>query len=235
MDKRIKIKKVRIIMAMIMMLIIGTASYSRASSFSFKAEANKVEVTPGEEVIIEMKVSDIDMGEHGINVVEGNLEYDESFFSRMEYINTNEWEITYNNEEGTRKGKFLIAKMAEGVKEEECVGKIKIKVREDISEGEGQVNIRTIQSNDGEALVDEGERVINVKIKKAGEEPEPPFSDNEENKIIGEEYNNSEEKEKQNAETGDKIAVVLGVMAVVVLANIGIVILNRRKNKTQDN
>lgn len=237
-ERKIKVKNIMMVIAMIM-VIIGNINYSEASDFSFKAEADKIEVEPGEEVIIEMKISDINMGEHGINTVEGNLEYDENFFSSMELVNENDWEITYNNENGERKGKFLTAKMTEGVKEEECVGKIKVKVREDIKQGEGQVKIKTIQSNDGEELVDEGERIINVKIKKADEEPNLPSNGNEENKneedkTIGEGNNNYKNEKTENAKTGDKIILVLGAVAVVVLVNIGIMILYKRKNKTQD-
>lgn len=240
--KEIKIKKIIVVITMMIIMIIGKVSYSKASSFSFNAQADKTEVTPGEEIIIEMSVSDIDMGEHGINVVEGILEYDESFFSSMELVNENDWEITYNNEEGERKGKFLTAKMIEGVKLEETIGKIKLKVREDITQGEGQIKINKIQSNDGENLVDEGERIITIMIKKTdvSDEPNIPNPPQEkpekgEDKQIDVpqttiQENTTKYEQVKNVDTGDKIIVVLGIIAGVVIVNIVIVFVKKRRD-----
>lgn len=251
--REIKAKNIMIVITIMIMVIIGNISYSEASSFSFNAQADKTEAAPGEEVIVEMSASDIDMGEHGINVVEGILEYDESFFASMELINENDWEITYNNEDGERKGKFLTTKMVEGVKAEETIGKIKLKVRDDITEGEGQLKIKTIQSNDGENIVDEGERIITIKIKKTGETP-PDISDtpntpdvpqgkpdDDGDKTIGtpqtetQESTNEELKEYEgevveNAKTGDNIISVFGVIAVVVVVNVAVVLVKRRND-----
>lgn len=246
-ERKIGMKNILVIIAMMIMMIIGNISYSEASSFSFNAQADKTEVTPGEEVIVEMSISDIDMGEYGINVVEGILEYDESFFSSMELVNENDWEITYNNEDGERKGKFLTAKMVEGVKEE-IIGKIKLKVREDITKGEGQVKIKTIQSNDGENIVDEGERIITIKIKEIEDTPESPDTPDapqeepkdEGDKITGTPQNTIQESTKQyeeveNVNTGDNIMVAIGIIAFVVVVNATIVLVKKRTDKNVDN
>ena len=239
-ERKIKLKNIMILTTIMVMMIIGKASWSIASSFTFNAHADKTEVTPGEEVIVEMNVSDIDMGKYGINVVEGILEYDESFFSSMELVNENDWKITYNNEEGERKGKFLTLKMAEGVKGEEIIGKIKLKVREDITEGEGQIKIKNILSNDGESLIDEGERIITVIIKKIDTSNKPntpnePEGTPGEGKDINIPQESTTQYEKvENVDTGDNIKVVIGIIAGVVLVNIGIVFVNKKRDKKEN-
>ncbi|HEZ7988714.1 MAG TPA: 6-phosphofructokinase [Ruminococcus sp.] len=67
-------------------IIMGILNYSEASSFRLIARADETEVIPGQEVTISLNLSDIDMGEHGINVVEGYLKYEDSFFSAMEMV-----------------------------------------------------------------------------------------------------------------------------------------------------
>lgn len=239
-EREIKLKNIMIVTTIMLMMIIGKASWSMASSFSFNAQADKTEVTPGEEVIVEMSISDIDMGEHGVNVVEGILEYDESFFSNMELVNENDWKITYNNEEGERQGKFLTLKMAEGVKGEETIGKIKLKVRDDITEGEGQIKIKNILSNDGEKLIDEGERIIKIIIKKTDISKEPntpniPEGTPGEGKDTNIPQESTTEYEKvENADTGDNIKVVIGIIAVVVIVNVGIVFVSKRRDKKEN-
>ena len=95
-------------------IIMGILNYSEASSFRLIARADETEVIPGQEVTISLNLSDIDMGEHGINVVEGYLKYEDSFFSAMEMVDKNDWKVTYNN----KNGKFLTSKIIEGIKEE---------------------------------------------------------------------------------------------------------------------
>ena len=239
-ERKIKFKNIMIVITIMVMMIIGKASWSMASSFSFNAQADKTEVTPGEEVIVEMSVSDIDMGKHGVNVVEGILEYDKSFFSSMELLNENDWKITYNSEQGERQGKFLTLKMAEGVKGEETIGKIKLKVREDITEGEGQIKIKNILSNDGESLIDDGERIITIVIKKTDTSnkpntpnvPEGTPGDGKDKNILQESTTQYEKVE--NADTGDNIKVVIGIIAGVVLVNIGIVFVNKKRDKKEN-
>lgn len=245
-ERKIKLKSIILLTAIMLIMVIGNISYSEASSFSFNAHAEKTDVTPGEEVIIDMSISDIDIGEHGINVVEGILEYDEGFFSSMELVNQNDWEITYNNIEGERKGKFLTAKMVEGVKAKETIGKIKLKVREDITEGESQLKIKTIQSNDGENVIDEGERIITIRIKNVEENPDATDKPQGNPENSGDKETNTpqntmqenvkeEVKELENVNTGDNIMIVIAIITSVVVVNVVVVFVKRWKDKEVDN
>lgn len=223
-------RRILIILA-IMMWGIGSVYYTHASSFKLNAMADKTEVNLGEAIIIDLTLSDIDMGENGINVVEGYLEYEDSFFSNMELINQNNWEVTYNKDEG----KFLTLKMIDGIKNEENILRMKLKVREEVEAEETEIKIKDIISNDGNNLINEVDKTIKIKIKKQTSD-EKDEKDKEDNKL--EESSDKEEKEdaieydvekeissekqqtvvSQNAKTGDNIIfVVLGIIVLIVI------------------
>lgn len=216
------------------MITLTRVNYTEASSFKFSANADKTEVLPGEDVIIEMKVSDINMGKYGVNVVEGYLDYDKDFFKDIELIDENDWKITYNSEDGERKGKFLVSKIVDGVTQEETIEKIRVTVRDDITKGEGQIRIKQVRSNDEKNLVDEGDRIITIKIK---EDEKENSEDEEEQKTPNtppkEEDNIDKETstEGTNVKTGDGIFLLIGVILTAVFANIIVMPLNKRKDK----
>lgn len=81
----------------ILVIMISSISFVKASSFKFNAKAQEEIVNPGDEVIIDMDVSDIDAGKEGINAVEMFLEYDKSIFENMEFEKQNNWKVEYNN------------------------------------------------------------------------------------------------------------------------------------------
>lgn len=198
------------ILIFIILIIIGISNYSKASSFNFTVNTNKTEVEPGEEVTVEIKLSDIDMGEKGINVVEGKLEYDKNFLEMQKFEDNNEWRIIYNSGEGELKGKFLIDKMDEGIKTDESIAKIKFKVKEDVKQEETQIKIKGIKSNDGQNLIDEEDKEVTLKLKKSI-------------------YNVNNKRE--NAKTGDNILLIIGAIIVIVLINVAILIVRKRSRK----
>ena len=204
-------KRKIVIISFMIIMIMGMLNYSQAASFDFIANADKTEVKSGEEVTIELKVSNIDMGEKGINVIEGQLEYDNNFLENVTLISDNNWKLTYNNEEDKLKGKFLLDKMESGIKVEEKVGEIKVKVKDKAKNGETQIKIKGIKSNDGENLIDEEDRIITLKIT--------------------ENNTNTENQEKRNVNTGDKILLAIGIIILVAIINISIIILKRKKRK----
>ncbi len=155
--------------ALILILFLLNANVVNASTLDFNASANKEELKPGDEVIITMSIDNINV-EKGINVIEAWLKYDDKIFENVEMQNVNGWEITYNTESGDRYGKFLISKMVEGQTEKEDVGKIKLKVKNNIPKQETEIKISEITSNDGTQLIDEGERIIKFKINNTDDD-----------------------------------------------------------------
>lgn len=222
-------KKICTIIITIVM-IMGILNYSEASSFRVIAKADETEVNPGQEVTISLKISNIDMGEHGINVVEGYLKYEDGFFSAMEMVDENDWKVTYNN----KNGKFLTSKIIEGIKEEQEILLIKLKVKDDLKEGETEVKLQEITSNDGVNLVSDGNKSIKIKIKGNNSK-----DNSENNKESNQNTNEEDEKQinkeeqnimRQNVRTGDTIAYIVGAVAIIIGINLAILKLKTRKS-----
>ena len=192
------------ILIFIIIMILGISNYSQASSFNLDISADKTEIEAGEETEINVKLTNIDMGEKGINVVEGTLEYDKNFIENIQLEGINEWKKIYNDENGKLKGKFLLDKMSEGIKQEESIGTIKVKIKEDAKQGETQIKIKDIKSNDGENLVDTEDKVITLKISNTNQN-------------------------KDNVKTGDNILSVVGIVIAVIMINVIITKVRKKK------
>ena len=197
-------------LTIIIVMLIGISNYSFASSFNLIVNSDKTEVSEGKEVTIELKLSNIDVGEKGINVLEGQLEYDNNFLENVTLTSDNNWKVMYNNEEGALKGKFLFDKMETGIKTEEKIGQIKVKVKDKVKAGETQIKIKGITSNDGQNLIEEEDKIVTLKINKNTD-------------VVN--------QKRQNAKTGDNILLAVGVIIAVIIINIAIFILRKRQSK----
>lgn len=152
-----------------------------ALSFKFKVTANKTEAKAGDEIIVSMEISDIDMGELGINAIESILDYDDKIFetvTREDITVQNNWTMTYNQEAGAHDGNFLVSNIIAGVKENQKIGEIKFKIREDVKQGTTtEIKFKNVTSNDGGNLVKENDKSVAIKI--IGEtKPENPSNTN---------------------------------------------------------
>ena len=122
----------------------------QASSYKFVANPSKTIVEYGDEVTIDLKVEDIDVGKDGINVVETTLIYDKNVFEKFEIIDKNNWNSTYNNQSGEKEGKLLFTKMATGVTDDEVIGVLKLKLKDNLDDiNETQIKLLQVTSNDG--------------------------------------------------------------------------------------
>lgn len=195
-------KKILITLAIFIFFLVNIVTTVRASEFKFNAVADKEELTPGEEVTITMSIRDINV-ESGINTIEAWLEYDKEIFENVKTENANDWEITYNTETGERYGKFLIIKMTTGQKEAEDVGKIKLNVKKDIPSQETEVKILQITSNDGDELIDEGDRIIKFKINNPNMDDNNDNNGNDGNNDNDNDNNDNNNKNDNNKDNND--------------------------------
>ena len=133
--------------------------------------------------------------------------------------------MTYNN----KNGKFLTSKIIEGIKEEQEILLIKLKVRDDLKEGETEVKLQEITSNDGVNLVSDGNKSIKIKIK--GNNSENNKESNQNTNEEDEKQINKEEQNimRQNVRTGDTIAYIVGAVAIIIGINLAILKLKTRK------
>ena len=155
-------KKIVILVLTIIMLW-GSAFSVQANSFKFNVTTEKEEVKAGDIVKIDMQVSGIDV-EEGINVIEANLECDETVFDGVAFENTNGWTTNYQIEKG--KVRFLTTKIEEGITQEEKIGQIQLKIKDNLEKMETEIKINEIASNDGMELIKEEDKSIKIKIDK---------------------------------------------------------------------
>lgn len=170
---------IRISAIIIIILMLGTVVKAESgNSFKTTLSSTKTSLKPGEEITVTVSVSDIQMGEKGINTLEGNLQYDKEIFEEVKSSNIqsqSNWTTTYNDESSTLNGKFLAVNFSEGVKENTNIFSVKFKVKENITESKTtQINFKDITSNDGTDLINIGTKSVNIKINVDEEIKEEP-------------------------------------------------------------
>lgn len=161
-----KLTKILIIL-IIGIFVLANMSSVYALSFRFNVSATKTEVKPGEQTEISMEISEIAVGELGINAVEAVLEYDDNVFeivTRSDIKAKNNWTITYNQEAGSKNGNFLASNIISGVKEKQVVGTIVFQVKEGVQPQTTTIKFKDIKSNNGQELIPEEDRSIDIKI-----------------------------------------------------------------------
>lgn len=154
----------------IVILILGALGNTvQATSFNLGVTPDKESIAPGEELEITLDISNINLGDEGINTIEGMLEYNPNVFEKLEnsnFASLNGWAFTLNSEESSQNGKFLGILLGEGIKTNQTVAKIKLKAKTEINDQTTEVKIKDIQSNDGSNMVKEENKEIIVKIEK---------------------------------------------------------------------
>lgn len=232
-------------------LFIILLSYTTyASTYTFTAEADKTTVNPGDEVTILLKVSNINAGSKGINVVETTLEYDNSIFESLDFIDKNDWKPTYNTNSGNRFGKLLYTKMVSGVTTDEEIGILRFKLKDNLDEMQTQIKLLQVTSNDGYSLMNDGDKIITLNIVKSPkpitpdpvnptpEEPTPEEPTPEEPTPDNSTKPSTPEKDSgsvSGVQTGDIIGFIIGILLIVIVINFVIYICLKHKKSSKEN
>lgn len=158
-------KKLRLIMALSIIMVSLTGIVS-ASSFDVGVNPTEVTAKQGESIEVKVDLKDIDMKEKGINTLEGYITFDEDVIESVEVETKNDWQIEYNKDNNSDLyGKFLMVKDIEGIKENEEVLTLKIKVKDKVKKESTKVVLKDLTSNDGENLVNIGNKEININFE----------------------------------------------------------------------
>ncbi len=233
-------KKVLVSFILLFSILLFSSVY--ASSFNFTASPELEAVVPGGEVLITLKVSNIDAGTEGINVVETKLEYDKNIIENIEFVEKNNWKSTYNPNEGDLYGKLLYTKMVTGVTDDEEIGILKVKIKDDLkSNFFTEIKLLQVTSNDGYTLMNDGNktiRLVYIKSSPAPVDPDKPVTPDvpkkEEPKVTEEEPKKSVVPVLNNAQTGDIIGFVLVVLALFIIIYVVVRIVGNKYKKNKD-
>lgn len=219
-----KIGKIILVIAII--ITCGTVGNVYASSFNFTTSASSTTLKPGDTVTLELKVSKIDVGESGINTIEAVLDYDKTIFEPVtstSFAGLNNWSITYNGEEGANKGKLVAVIVQEGVKVDQTIGKLTLKVKAGIKDSSTKVTFKDIKTNDGVNEITTANQVTNIDIKNPVEELPKP--DKEPDKTP--KPDTSPEKIPQ---TGENSYLILGIVVIILIIGISSYVAYRKNN-----
>ncbi len=158
-------KKLRLIIALSIIMVSLTGIVS-ASSFDVGVNPTDVTAKQGESIEVKVDLKDIDMKEKGMNTLEGYINFDEDVIENVEVETKNNWQIEYNKDSNSDLyGKFLMVKDIEGIKENEEVLTLKIKVKDKVKKESTKVILKDLTSNDGENLVNIGNKEININFE----------------------------------------------------------------------
>ena len=215
-------KKIRnIFLIIVLMSIIGIFNVAYASSFNFNTSASASTLKPGDTVVISLNISNIDVGESGINTIEAVLEYDENVFEPVlptNFAGLNNWSITYNNEEGENKGKFVAVIVQEGVTEDQAIGNLTLKVKSEVEDQSTNVTFKNIKTNDGENEITNTDKIVTLNIENpVVEEPEEPQTNIINQDDIKEEENLSPNRLPQ---TGEYTFIIIGIVLAALIIGI---------------
>ena len=214
-----KLKRLFILIALIS--ILGMTNFVYASSFNFTTNASSTTLKPGDTVVIGLNISNIDAGESGINTIEAVLEYDENVFEPVlstNFAGLNNWSITYNDEEGENKGKFVAVIVQEGITEDQAIGNLTLKVKSDVNVDSTNVTFSNIKSNDGVEEITSPNQVISLNIDRpVVEEPEEPITNTVNENTIDEEENLSPNDIPQ---TGENTYIIIGIVLAAIVVGI---------------
>ena len=204
---------------MLAIIILGVNVYAATNTFKASVTPGTATLKPGEEITVSVDVSDINMGENGINALEGTIKYDSNIFESVTSSNVqsfNNWSTTYNDETSSLNGKFLAVNLTAGVKENMKILSVKFKVKSDIKETTTtQIDFKDLTSNDGEDLVNVGTKSVKITVNvEKQQEPETPV------KPI---TPPTTEAPGTLPQTGESIVITLAIIAIV-LAGISIAV-----------
>ena len=215
--------KKKILMSLLLMIMIGAIMMSsvKATTNMFKAElaATNTNLKPGDEITVELNVSDIDMGDDGINTLEGTIKYDTNVFEEItqaSITSASGWSTTYNGEKGNSlNGKFLSVNLSAGTNEDIKILTVKFKVKDNVEKTtETQIDFEDITSNDGVDLVNVGTKSVKVTVTV----PEAP-----KNEVVNE-VKNIEVKPTENKasgtipQTGVTPTMVITIIVIAIVA-----------------
>ena len=206
-------------------------------SFDLLVTPEVVKVKSGETVEISMDLSQVNVGENGLNSIVGNLKYDEKLFDSMTFIgsenvlndgntkDTTKWNVELNQiKDSDLYGKFCIYTMKEGVKDNQNVAKISLKLKDNLKPQTTKIVFKNLESSDGKIEVPDENRVVTIIIYDDEKTPEIP----EDEKPIPE-----EPQTPQSPQTGDT-NIIIAVIILILTVLMDIVFFGLNKNKSHN-
>lgn len=146
-----KKKFLKIVIIMIMLVITYTTIVN-ALSFTATMETTTTTVAEATEFTVTVKVSNLDVGENGINSLTGTLKYNKDVFEEITDSSVeglNGWNSSYEKDSG----KITSTKQS-FVKSEESVFNITLKTKKDVTGKEGLIEFTDIKAQNSDSQIE---------------------------------------------------------------------------------
>lgn len=144
-------KKLAIIMVMLVLVTTLLVTTVSASSFTATITPNRTTVAESNEVVVTIRVSNLDVGTTGINTFEGVLSYSTQIFETINADSiegNNGWQPTYNQDTG----KIMLYKQG-FLNEDADIVQITFKTKTNVTGKTGDIKLTDIKaSNTGETI-----------------------------------------------------------------------------------
>lgn len=169
-------KKILCSILMIIMILGVLTTKVSALSFTPTIAASKQTVPEQQEFTVTIKVSNLDVGANGINVLEGTISYDTAIFetiteSSIEGLNS--WQMEYD--ESSKKIKAVKTTF---VKTEEQVFQITLKTKSGVTGKEGIVAFSNVSASNSESKISANDVSTTIKVGTETEPTPTPISIN---------------------------------------------------------
>ena len=163
-------KKILKITMILFMLILTCSTVANALSFTATITPSSTTVAESTEFTVSIKVSNLDVGQNGINALSGYLKYDTSVFevitdSSIEGLNS--WNPSFNSENG----KITLTKTT-FVKNEESVFQIAFKTKSGVSGKKGTIAYTNILATNSEQEISAADISTTITIGTSSNEEE---------------------------------------------------------------
>lgn len=155
-------KKFLKIAIIITMLVLTFATVVNALSLTVAMEVNNTTVPEKTEFTVKVKVSNLDVGQNGINSINAVLKYDDTIFeavSESSIEGLNGWEAKFDN--STKK--ITLTKQS-FVKTEEDVFNLTLKTKEGVSGKEGIVELKEISAQNSDSTITATDVSVSINV-----------------------------------------------------------------------
>ena len=217
---------------------------NKDGSYNFVAGTEYQEKFAGETVTIDLGIENIEMGEFGVNCIVGYIQYNDSIFDEFNIEGVNGWVYEQNQSKNHEMyGKFILYTMKAGIKQDENVAKITLKLKTNLEPQLTEIKFLELQSGEGESNIVGGEErsIIKIVSREPGSTQTDDTIDQEE---LTTSDKNSEEQDRtekiagkdgniQNTtKTGDTITfIVIALIIATTVINILVVAKNKNNKK----
>lgn len=145
-------KKILKLITIIMLLVITYATIASALSLTVSMETNNTTIAESTEFTVTVKVSNLDVGDNGINSLTGTLKYNKDVFEEITDSSVeglNGWNSSFEKDTGK-----IVSTKQSFVKSEESVFNITLKTKEKVTGKDGIVEFTDIKAQNSDTQIE---------------------------------------------------------------------------------